>query len=308
MERFMYRSDNPQNQTADYTAWIAFGIMAVCLGLSFVFVKLSLEAFTLKQAAGGRMVLSAAFLLPITYLFGDGLPLKLEFWKWALILGMLNFVLPIGLTTYGLLTIPSNVVGSMYGMIPLITIGLSTLILKFQISRQKFVGLIIGLVGLFVITEPASWISTAGRESAFPMLATFGAVACLAMATILMRVMPKFHPISMIAGSALVASLFGIWPFLSVFEDELPSARPWLGLIGVSIFSTAVAYSIRFFLVRRKGPVFLAPNAYFSIILTNVFGVLLLGDAITTPMKIAFVLIIFGLYLARDRSGYMKQV
>jgi drug/metabolite transporter (DMT)-like permease len=225
----MYRSDNSQNQTADYTAWIAFGIMAACLGLSFVFVKLSLEAFTLKQAAGGRMVLSAAFLLPITYLFGDGLPLKLEFWKWALILGMLNFVLPIGLTTYGLLTIPSNVVGSMYG-------------------------------------------------------------------------------ISMITGSALVASLFGIWPFLSVFEGELPSARPWLGLIGVSIFSTAVAYSIRFFLVRRKGPVFLAPNAYFSIILTNVFGVLLLGDVITTPMKIAFVLIIFGLYLARDRSGYMKQV
>ena len=128
------------------------------------------------------------------------------------------------------------------------------------------------------------------------------------MATILMRVMPKAHPISMIGGSALVASLFGIWPFLSVFEGELPSARPWLGLTGVSILSTAVAYSIRIFLIRRKGPIFLAPNAYFSIILTNVFGVLLLGDVITTPTKVAFVLIFVGLYLARDRSGYMKQV
>jgi drug/metabolite transporter (DMT)-like permease len=221
---------------------------------------------------------------------------------------MFNFVFPIGLTTYGLQTIPSNVVGSMYAMIPLITIGLSTLVLKVQISRQKFVGLIIGLVGLLAITEPASWIGTVGRESAFPMLATFGAVACLAMATILMRVMPKAHPISMIGGSALVASLFGIWPFLSVFEGELPSARPWLGLTGVSILSTAVAYSIRIFLIRRKGPIFLAPNAYFSIILTNVFGVLLLGDVITTPTKVAFVLIFVGLYLARDRSGYMKQV
>jgi drug/metabolite transporter (DMT)-like permease len=282
--------------------------MTVCLSLSFVFVKLSLEGFTLEQAAGGRLVLGAAFLLPITYLLGDGLPLKFEFWKWAFILGMFNFVFPIGLTTYGLQTIPSNVVGSMYAMIPLITIGLSTLVLKVQISRQKFVGLIIGLVGLLAITEPASWIGTVGRESAFPMLATFGAVACLAMATILMRVMPKAHPISMIGGSALVASLFGIWPFLSVFEGELPSARPWLGLTGVSILSTAVAYSIRIFLIRRKGPIFLAPNAYFSIILTNVFGVLLLGDVITTPTKVAFVLIFVGLYLARDRSGYMKQV
>jgi len=281
----MHQSDDLQDQNTDHTAWIAFGFMTVCLSLSFVFVKLSLEGFTLEQAAGGRLVLGAAFLLPITYLLGDGLPLKFEFWKWAFILGMFNFVFPIGLTTYGLQTIPSNVVGSMYAMIPLITIGLSTLVLKVQISRQKFVGLIIGLVGLLAITEPASWIGTVGRESAFPMLATFGAVACLAMATILMRVMPKAHPISMIGGSALVASLFGIWPFLSVFEGELPSARPWLGLTGVSILSTAVAYSIRIFLIRRKGPIFLAPNAYFSIILTNVFGVLLLGDVITTPTK-----------------------
>ena len=304
----MHQSDDLQDQNTDHTAWIAFGFMTVCLSLSFVFVKLSLEGFTLEQAAGGRLVLGAAFLLPITYLLGDGLPLKFEFWKWAFILGMFNFVFPIGLTTYGLQTIPSNVVGSMYAMIPLITIGLSTLVLKVQISRQKFVGLIIGLVGLLAITEPASWIGTVGRESAFPMLATFGAVACLAMATILIRVMPKAHPISMIGGSALVASLFGIWPFLSVFEGELPSARPWLGLTGVSILSTAVAYSIRIFLIRRKGPIFLAPNAYFSIILTNVFGVVLLGDVITTPTKVAFVLIFVGLYLARDRSGYMKQV
>ena len=304
----MHQSDDLQDQNTDYTAWIAFGFMTVCLSLSFVFVKLSLEAFTLEQAAGGRLVLGAAFLLPITYLLGDGLPLKFEFWKWAFILGIFNFVFPIGLTTYGLQTIPSNVVGSMYAMVPLITIGLSALVLKVQISRQKFVGLIIGLVGLLTITEPTSWIGTAGRESTFPMLATFCAVACLAMATILMRVMPKAHPISMIGGSALVASLFGIWPFLSVFEGELPSARPWLGLTGVSILSTAVAYSIRIFLIRRKGPIFLAPNAYFSIILTNVFGVLLLGDVITTRTKVAFVLIFVGLYLARDRSGYMKQV
>ena len=304
----MHSSDDTHYPNTDYTAWIAFGFMTVCLSLSFVFVKLSLEAFTLEQAAGGRLVLGAAFLLPITYLLGDGLPLKFEFWKWAFILGIFNFVFPIGLTTYGLQTIPSNVVGSMYAMVPLITIGLSALVLKVQISRQKSVGLIIGLVGLLTITEPTSWIGTAGRESAFPMLATFCAVACLAMATILMRVMPKAHPISMIGGSALVASLFGIWPFLSVFEGELPSARPWLGLTGVSILSTAVAYSIRIFLIRRKGPIFLAPNAYFSIILTNVFGVLLLGDVITTRTKVAFVLIFVGLYLARDRSGYMKQV
>ena len=93
----MHQSGDLQDQNTDYTAWIAFGFMTVCLSLSFVFVKLSLEAFTLEQAAGGRLVLGAAFLIPITYFFGDGLPLKLKFWKWAFILGMFSFVFESGL-------------------------------------------------------------------------------------------------------------------------------------------------------------------------------------------------------------------
>mgnify|MGYP007004941847 CR=1 FL=1 len=63
----------------------------------------------------------------------------------------------------------------------------------------------------------------------------------------------------------------------------------------VSILSTTIAYSLRFFLIRRRGPVFLAPNAYVGVILVNVFGVAVLGDAITMAMIIAFPLIVLGL-------------
>ncbi len=276
--------------------------------MSFVFVKFSLEGFTLEQAAGGRLVIGAAFLIPVAYIFGDGLIAKFWFWKWAGYLGLVSFVLPIGLTTYGLQSLPSNLVGSMYTLTPLITIGLSALFLKVQISRKKLIGLMIGLLGLLIITEPMSWIGETGPNAAIPMLATIGAVFCLATAAILMRVMPKVNTISMISASALVASIFGIWPFVSVFDGNLPTLRPWLGLLGVSILSTAIAFCIRFYLIRRKGPVFLAPNAYFGIVLSNAFGVLLLGDLITNSMKVAFVLIIAGLYIARDQSGYMKQV
>ena len=84
--------------------------------------------------------------------------------------------------------------------------------------------------------------------------------------------------------------------------------RPWIGLLGISILSTTIAYSLRFYLIRRKGPVFLAPNAYFGVILVNVFGVGIMGDAITLAMMIAFPLIVLGLVIAQDGSGNMKQV
>ena len=79
----MQRSEFSSDQSIDYSAWLAFSIMAVCMSLSFVFVKLSLEGFSLTQSAGGRLVIGAVFLVPLAFVFGDGLPQKLWFWKWA---------------------------------------------------------------------------------------------------------------------------------------------------------------------------------------------------------------------------------
>ncbi|MEM7257094.1 MAG: DMT family transporter [Pseudomonadota bacterium] len=304
----MPASENASDQHRDYGAWIALCVMAVCMSLSFVFTKISLEGFTLAQATGGRLVIGAALLLPLAFIVGEGLPLKFWFWKWAVILGLINFVLPFALSTYGQLHLPSNIVGAMFSLIPLLTIALSALILRVTISKRKFLGLVIGLLGLLVISEPAKWVGETGWEHALPMIATLGAIGCFAIAAILMRLMPAVHPLSVTGGSAIVASLFGIYPFVTVFDGSLPPLRPWIGLFGVSVLSTTIAYSIRFYLIRRKGPVFLAPNAYISIILVNVFGVAVLGDAITTPMVIAIPLIIVGLFVALDNSGYMKQV
>ncbi len=278
------------------------------MSLTFVFVKLSLEGFSLAQSAGGRMVIGAVILVPLAFLFGDGLPQKFWFWKWAAALGMFNFVLPFSLLTYGQSYLPSNVVGAMFSLIPLATIGLSAVFLGVVITRRKWRGLLIGFLGLIVITEPAKWIGSTGPEHALPMIASLGAILCFSIAAILMRIMPSVHPLSLMGGSALIASIFGIVPFMTIFDGNLPQLRPWIGLLGVSVLSTTIAYSLRFYLIRRKGPVFLAPNAYVGVILVNVFGVAVIGDSITLAMVIAFPLIFLGLLIAQDGSGNMKQV
>lgn len=295
------------DQSIDYVAWIAFSIMALFMGLTFVLVELSLEGFSLAQAAGGRMVISACVLIPMAIVFGPGLPKSIVFWKWAFLLSLLHFVLPFSLSTYGQSFLASNVVGTVFSLIPLMTIALSAAILGVHISMRKIVGILIGFLGLVVMAEPLKW-GGEGQIHALPMLATLAAVACLASAAIVMRVMPAAHPLSLIGASALIASVFGIVPFASAFDGDLPSARAWIGILGVSILGTAVALSIRFFLIRRKGPVFLAPNAYIGVILANIFGVSFLGDSITLPMMVAFPLILIGLFIAQDGTGNMKQV
>ena len=304
----MHRSESGSDQSIDYWAWVAFAIMAICMSLSFVFVGLSLEGFSSIQSAAGRIVIGAGFLVPLAFVLGDGLPMKLWFWKWAAALGIVNFVLPFSMSTYGQTYLPSNIVGAMFSLIPLVTIGLSAAFLQVHVSRRKLVGIFIGFLGLVVIAEPGKWVGSTGLEHAVPMMATLGAIICLASTAILIRLMPRVHPLSLMGGSALVASLFGIVPFLSIFDGDLPSIRPWIGLLGGAFLSTTIALSIRFYLIRRKGPIFLAPNAYIGVILVNVFGVSVLGDDITLAMMIAFPLILLGLFIAQDGTGNMKQV
>ncbi len=292
----------------DPWAWAGFCVMAVCLSLSFVFIKLSLEGFTPLQSAAGRVVLGAAFLVPLAMMFGDGLPRRLWFWKWSLLLGLCNTAIPYSLLAHGQAQLPSNVVGAMFSLIPLTTIALSVLVLGVRITRRKLVGLFIGFLGLVVVTEPAQWVGQGSAVHALPMLAVLGAIFCLAMSAILIRLMPPVHPLSLMCGSTLVAALFGLVPFATVFDGDLPPLKPWIGLVGVALLSTTIALSLRFWLIRRKGPVFLAPNAYVGVVLVNVFGIAVLGETVTRPMMIAFALIVLGLFIAQDGSGNMKQV
>ena len=177
----MSAPETPSDQPTDYGAWFAFGIMSVCMSLSFVFVKLSLEGFSLAQSVGGRLVIGAVFLIPLAYVFGDGLPRKRWFWKWSLALAMMNFVLPFSLMTYGQSFLPSNVTGAMFSLIPLTTIGLSAAFLGVHITGRKLGGLFIGFLGLVVITEPSKWVGSTGLEHALPMLATLGAIFCFCL-------------------------------------------------------------------------------------------------------------------------------
>ena len=304
----MLRREVSADEPVDVLAWVAFGVMAVSMSITFVFVELSLESFSPMEAAGGRIVIATLCLVPLAFLFGKGLPRELWFWKWAVAIGLFNFALPFFLLSFSQSYLPSNLVGAMFGLIPLATIGLSALFLQVHISRRKLLGIFVGFLGLGVLTEPGKWMASTGMEQALPMLAALGAILCIAFTAILIRKAPAVHPLSLLAGSALVASLFGIVPVLSIFDGEPATARAWGGLLGGAVFSTTLALSLRFFLIRRKGPVFLAPNAYVGVVLANVFGVSLLGDAITPAMWVSFPLIVLGLAIAQDGSGNMKQV
>ena len=81
-----------------------------------------------------------------------------------------------------------------------------------------------------------------------------------------------------------------------------------LALLAVGLFSTALGQFLRFTIIRRRGPVFLAPNGFLSTMVAVVLAVFLLDEAMTAQTWIAFAIMFAGLVIASDGSGHMKKL
>ena len=91
---------------------------------------------------------------------GAGLLLKVPFWKSYAGIAITNFVDPFTSNAYIQVYLPSNVVGVLFSLIPLATIHLSVLLLRVKTPKRKFIGVVIGLVGLVAISEPKNGLTT----------------------------------------------------------------------------------------------------------------------------------------------------
>ena len=210
--------------------------------------------------------------------------------------------------TFGQSYLPSNVVGAMFSLIPLTTIGLSAVFLGVYITRRKLSGLFIGFLGLIVITEPAKWVGSTGLEHALPMMASLGAIFCFASAAILMRIMPK-RTSAVVNGRQCPSCVdlrdCALYDHFRWRPSTVASVDRHVGGFDL-IYHNCLFHPV--LLDPPEGSRFLAPNAYVGVILVNVFGVTVMGNSITLAMLIAFPLIFLGLFIAQDGSGNMKQV
>ena len=282
--------------------WIAYGSIAILVmiwGGAFALTAVALEGFSPMGVASGRMALAALIVVPIAIVTGRGLPKTLNHWMWAGLLGVFNFAVPFMLVSWGQLQVPSSITAAYISAIPLFVLVFSRVILKYPVSIRRWIGFAIGFAGLIWLADPREiLVSNAGL---LPQLAIISATVGMAMGTIIIRLMPNLHPLTAIAGALIVGSIvslpFGIGNIMSADA----SLRPLVGLLLLGLLPTGIAQVLRFFTVKRTSPVFVSTIGYLVPIWAGVLGVLFLHETIGLNEVIAYVLIVSGLLIARER-------
>ncbi len=287
------------------TDWIsvaALALLVVVWGSAFGLTTLALEGFSPVEVSFGRTALAAIVVATVAIVSGQGLPDTLREWKWLAFLGIIGLAAPVTVLSWAQLSVPSSVAAIFISSVPLFILLLARVVLKEHISRRKWTGFFIGFAGLVWLAGPAAISQLGTGEQALGQAALVLTALGYATGAIIIKVMPPIPPFRATAGTMISGALF-LAPFGMGALGTAMVAEPvalW-SLLALGIFPSGIGQMIRYFTVRRKGPVFVSVVGYLLPIWAGLVGFFILDEPLTLHTVSAYGIVLAGILIARDR-------
>ena len=208
---------------------------------------------------------------------------------------------------WGAQHIPSGWISVVFGLSPIITSVLASLILKdSQLSSMRISGMLIGLIGLVVVFIEGVSIST---YAMLGIAATIIAASSQSLGSVLLKQQqPDFHPIAITAGSVTIAlPLFFLNCVVAGGWPETIPMQSAISIIYLGIIGSAVGFPLYFYLLKK-----LAPERVAIVTLITPITALLLGsffndEVISSQVWFGTALILTGLAIY-EYGKYLPHV
>ena len=223
-------------------------------------------------------------------------------WYWFASIGIINLVIPFFLIAYGVQKVQSNLAAILMASTPLTAAGLAHFFTKNEkINLIKSIGVLVGFSGIVFLFSDNILINEDNIFSAFLIL--FGSCFYVVGGLLTLKISDKKN-------ENVTASIL-IWGTLVLMPISLFLEQPWnltprldstLALIYLGIFSTGIAWLLRFYILKHNGLVFQAQVAYLIPIFGVILGFLILNEAITPKIILSLIAVIIGIYLVKKGS------
>jgi drug/metabolite transporter (DMT)-like permease len=284
-----------------WRGWGAFAALGIIWGLPYFFIKLSVQELSPVVVAFGRVILGTLVLLPIAW--RRGALRSLEKHTAAICaLALAEFVIPFSVISFGERWISSSVTGILIAMVPLsIALMQRFFGVHERLGGWRILGLALGFVGVAALLG-------FGTISGF---LGWAGVACMLVATlgyaigplIIQRHLSGLDPSGPLAASLLVSSVLLLVPAVLAFPTRMPSALTLASMAILGVICTALAMLLMFYLVGHAGASRAAVITYINPAVAALLGVSLLHERLGVGGVLAFVLILFGSWLATRGAG-----
>jgi drug/metabolite transporter (DMT)-like permease len=275
-------------------------LLAAIWGSSFLFMRLGALEFGVLPVAGLRVAIGALCLLPLLLLRGHASALR-QHWKMTLGLGVLNAAIPFACFSFALLSISTGLASILNATVPLFGAVIAWLWLKDRPNGTRMLGLLIGFLGVALLAwNKASFKPDAsGSASGWAVLACLLATLCYGMsASMTQRFLGGVPSLVSATGSMLGASLCLLPLTLWFWPDQRVSWAAWACVLALGVLCSGLAYLLYFRLIERAGPSKALSVTFAIPVFALLYGVLLLGEAITPWMVGCGSVIVLGTLLS----------
>ena len=271
--------------------------LAAIWGSSYTFIRIAAPVLGPLWTTEGRLAIGAGALLAWFHMAGSDL--QWRHWRFYAFIGVLGTAIPFSLVAFAGMHLSAAMMTILNTSAPMLTLALGGALGLERITAARWLGLLLGAAGVWVLTAPPSGPRPdTGPMFAWAVAAVLGAALAYALAALAVRQWGRGMPSRGLAVGSQLWSAIALLPLLPLWPaTATPSALVLGNLLALGLLGSALAYVLYYRLVTDIG----ATRTQTVSLLIPFFGVLwgslFLGESLTWRVLASGALIIAGTFL-----------
>jgi drug/metabolite transporter (DMT)-like permease len=280
--------------------WVVLVGLGTLWGCSFLAIKKSVQVFDPLQMAAWRMVLAWLVYVPVALVFWS----KINWRKWKPLVGVALFgsAIPNFLFAVAQQHVNSGLAGTLNSLTPIFTLLLGVLFFGMGLTRNKVLGVVLGLSGALLLVA-FHGKGGFGGDAGYAFLCAMATLCYAINANLVNTYLRGEHP----AAIASAAFMLTGWSFAGLLwwsggwgaVTERPGGWLALGYVFyLAAIGTALASIVYFWLLQRTSALFATSVTYLLPVVALLLG-LLDGETLSATDLLGMAVILVGVYLSR---------
>ncbi len=287
-------------------AWFLLILLSIVWGASYILIRFSLYDFDgnqrLKpdQLGAIRMVVASVVLLPFFLKYYKNIERKHILF--IIISGLCGNGLPAYLFAYAQIHLESAITGMLNSFVPIFAITISALVFGFKVKWNHLVGIVLGVVGVYIIVYSKLEKVTLTQDELVPFALVILATLCYAISlNVIKYKLSDLRPMTITSAAFLAVGLPSlVYLFTTDIVQQVADQKDiWVGIGFVSLLAiagTAVAVYLFNHLIKISSPLFASSVTYFIPVVATILGVVY-GESISAYEFVGMSVLIAGVLL-----------
>ena len=274
-------------------------LLALIWASAFFNIKIATYSFGPVTIAFLRVFFGAIPVLLLCYYKDIKIEAFSKDWHWFAMIGFINLVAPFFLIAYGVKSVQSNLAAILMSTTPLS----STVLGHFYTKNEKFnfiktFGILIGFSGILYLFSDNLLIDENNFFSALMIL--LGSTCYVIGGVLTLKISKKKN--ENVTGSILIWATIILFPLVSLIEQPwnvIPRLDSTVSVIYLGLFSTGIAWLLRFRILVKNGLIFQSQVSYLIPIFGTILSYIFLKELITTKVLVSLIAVCVGIYFVK---------